>query len=103
MSERLVMGFWDCPYCHTKKIKGTLQDCPNCSATRGKDTKFYMDSSNPHQYLTEEESSNKGKGADWMCDYCRSYNSAVSTTCKNCGAHRQSSNKDYFEIRRDQI
>ena len=27
-----VMGYWDCPVCQTKKIKGTLRDCPNCGA-----------------------------------------------------------------------
>jgi len=28
--SRIVMGYWDCEYCGTHKIKGTLHDCPNC-------------------------------------------------------------------------
>ena len=48
-----VMGYWDCPVCQTKKIKGTLRDCPNCGAPRGKDVKFYMDGEDLR--LTEEE------------------------------------------------
>ena len=47
-----VMGYWDCPVCQTKKIKGTLRDCPNCGAPRGKDVKFYMDGEDLR--LTEE-------------------------------------------------
>ena len=42
-----VMGYWDCPVCQTKKIKGTVRDCPNCGAPRGKDVRFYMDGGCP--------------------------------------------------------
>ena len=48
-----VMGYWDCPVCQTKKIKGTVRDCPNCGAPRGKDVRFYMDGEDVR--LTEEE------------------------------------------------
>ena len=93
-----VMGYWDCPVCQTKKIKGTLRDCPNCGAPRGKDVKFYMDG--PAVRLTEEEAKKKGKGADWMCEFCGAYNSALNESCTSCGAER--TKKDYFEVQREQ-
>ena len=52
-----VMGYWDCPVCQTKKIKGTVRDCPNCGAPRGKDVRFYMDGEDVR--LTEEEEKKK--------------------------------------------
>lgn len=91
-----VMGYWDCPVCQTKKIKGTLRDCPNCGAPRGKDVKFYMDG--PAVRLTEEEVKTKGKGADWMCEFCGAYNSALNESCTSCGAERTKT--DYFEVQR---
>ena len=91
-----VMGYWDCPMCQTKKILGTERNCPNCGMPRGEDVKFYMDG--PEVKLTEEQQQKKGKGADWMCEYCGGYNSALNTVCVSCGAER--SGKDYFEIRK---
>lgn len=91
-----VMGYWDCPMCQTKKILGTERNCPNCGMPRGEDVKFYMDG--PEVKLTEEQQQKKGKGADWMCEYCGGYNSALDTVCVSCGAER--SGKDYFEIRK---
>ena len=95
MADKIVMGYWDCPFCQTKKIKGTLQDCPNCGATRTKDVRFYMDQD--ITYLSEEDAKSKGKGADWMCTWCRSFNSASAVKCKNCGAERDDKSYDYFE------
>ena len=92
-----VMGYWDCPVCQTKKIKGTLRDCPNCGAPRGKDVKFYMDGEDLR--LTEEEEKKKGKGADWMCEFCGAYNSALSTSCTSCGAEKTT--KSYFDIQKE--
>lgn len=91
-----VMGYWDCPMCQTKKILGTERNCPNCGMPRGEDVKFYMDG--PEVKLTEEQQQKKGKGADWMCEYCGGYNSALDTVCVSCGAER--SGKDYFEVRK---
>lgn len=92
-----VMGYWDCPMCQTKKILGTERNCPNCGMPRGEDVKFYMDG--PEVKLTKEQQKKKGKGADWMCEYCGGYNSALDTVCVSCGAER--SGKDYFEIRKE--
>ena len=31
---KLVMGYWDCPYCSTKHIEGTRRECPSCGKPR---------------------------------------------------------------------
>ena len=93
--SRLVMGYWDCKYCNAKGIEGTSQKCPNCGTTREEGTVFYMKEGHK-QYLTEEQSKNKGKGADWICPYCNALNSIISNTCENCGSSKYESEKDYF-------
>ena len=100
MPERIVMGYWDCPSCHTKGIRGTDRACPNCGASRTEDVKFYMQK--PHDYLSDEEARDKGKGADWMCPYCKTYNSVTAAKCKNCGAAAAESEDDYFSIKEKQ-
>lgn len=96
--ETDIMGYWDCKQCGTKKIKGTLRDCPSCGMPRGKDVKFYM--SGPDIELTDEEKETKGKGADWLCKCCGSFNSALDDTCTSCGAERTSD--DYFSVKKKQ-
>ena len=93
---KLVMGYWDCPYCSTKHIEGTKRECPSCGKPRGQEVKFYMDGV---RYLSAEESQTKGKGADWLCDHCGNYNSALNTRCSSCGAERDSQDKAYFDVR----
>lgn len=99
MAKKIVMGYWDCKYCGTKKIKGTYQDCQYCGATRGTDTKFYM--SGPVEYLNEEDAERKGKGADWLCAYCDTLNSTLDSSCNRCGASRSDSSKDYFQLQKE--
>lgn len=92
---KLVMGYWDCPYCGQSGIEGTLRECPSCGHPREKDTKFYM-KANEKRYLTEEEGKNKGKGADWICGACDTLNSALDDHCKSCGSPRDIEDGDYF-------
>lgn len=91
-----VMGYWDCPVCQTKKIKGTVRDCPTVEHRVEK-------MSGLHGWrgvrLTEEEEKKKGKGADWMCEFCGAYNSALSTSCTSCGAEKTT--KSYFDIQKE--
>ncbi len=96
---KLVMGYWDCPYCSTKHIEGTKRECPSCGKPRGKEVKFYMDGV---KYLSAEESKTKGKGADWLCDHCGNYNSVLDNSCSSCGAERDSKDKAYFDVRKEQ-
>lgn len=108
MADKIVMGYWDCPYCDKKGIQGTLRECPQCGKPRGNDTKFYMKSQtheevvNNQEYLSEEQVQKKGKGADWLCAYCGSYNSAVEKICKGCGHERDEEDKTYFEVKKEQ-
>ena len=35
--SKIVMGYWDCQYCGSVKIKGTLKTCPCCNQTNMSD------------------------------------------------------------------
>ena len=52
--------------------------------------------------MSAEESQTKGKGADWLCDHCGNYNSALNTRCSSCGAERGAKDKGYFDGRKEQ-
>lgn len=95
---RIVEGFWDCPYCDTKGIRGGISECPTCGKVRDASTKFYLDKSNM-RYLSEEEKKTIPNGPDWFCPYCESYNRSDLTVCSECGHERDSEDLDYFEIR----
>ena len=104
MSERIVMGYWDCPYCGSTGIEGTTYDCPNCGHQRGKDEHVYL-SKNKIAYKPGERVKDakyikdyKFKGVDWYCDYCNALNSAENTVCENCGSHRMGKNKTAFDF-----
>lgn len=92
-----IEGYWDCPYCGNKAIRGRYQTCPGCGKTRSSNTKFYM---LDHEPVADE--SNIESGPDWFCPYCDSYNPHSVAVCKNCGHPRDESDKDYFEERREQ-
>lgn len=97
---RLIEGVWDCKYCDTKGIQGSIRECPNCGNPRGKDTKFYIGSEN--SYVPEEKATKINRRPDWLCQYCGSLNSDDDKICKSCGAERTSENLNYFEMRRNQ-
>ena len=91
----VVEGFWDCPYCDTKRIRGRYYYCPNCGKGRGQDTKFY-----PPDNITEAdliEDRDDIKRPDQYCEFCDSYINFKFTYCPNCGAER--GKKNYFDIR----
>lgn len=94
---RVVEGYWDCPYCKTKKIGGLTRNCPNCAKPRGVDTVFYMEGEK--RYLSNEEVKKVGTDPDWLCEYCDTLNSSKVCNCKNCGSPRDSKNKNYFNMR----
>lgn len=49
---RLIEGVWDCQYCDSKKIRGSIRVCPVCGRQRDNNIEFYID--NPHDYVDEE-------------------------------------------------
>lgn len=91
---RLIEGSWDCPYCGTKAIGGSIRECPNCGRPRDDETKFYMPSE--INYVPEEKAKQINRNPDWICPYCDSLNSADDSNCKFCGSKRTSENLDYF-------
>ena len=95
---RTIEGFWDCPWCGKKHIRGLVRECPSCGAARGEDVTFYMD--DPHNYIDEETVKKVGTNPDWLCMYCGGLNNDKLTICKSCGASRDGT-KNYFQIKKD--
>ena len=107
---KLIMGYWDCPYCNNRGIMGSLQQCPDCGRARG-DVKFYMkdnmqdatleeDERSGIEYVDEEEASEINRNPDWYCSFCNSLNHDDAEFCTTCGATRKDSEMNYFDMRR---
>lgn len=79
----IVEGKWDCSYCSTIGIRGSMRNCPNCGQPRNESTAFYLGDS-PRR-LSDEEGAKHGV-ADWVCEYCGALNADSNTQCKGCGA-----------------
>ena len=105
--SKLVMGYWDCPVCGNKEIRGDVANCPSCGRARG-DVKFYMKNMEEGssreenertdiEYLTEEQAKYVSKNPDWYCSFCNSLNSDNAQFCSNCGATRADSEANYFD------
>lgn len=95
MSGKRVEGYWDCDHCGTKGIGGLTKTCPKCGHPQAKGLKFYVKKGSKN-YLEPEVAKNYGKGADWVCAFCGSYNRYYDVTCRNCGAGKADSEEDYF-------
>ncbi len=106
--SKLVMGYWDCPICGTKEIRGDVANCPACGRARG-DVQFYVKDYQEGQSLREEELSqfeqlddekaqSFSKNPDWYCSFCNSLNSDNAKFCNNCGASREDSESNYFQM-----
>ena len=106
--SKLVMGYWDCPVCGNREIRGDVVNCPSCGRARG-DVKFYVKGYSEGDSLRESELSHfeqlddqkaeeMGKNPDWYCSFCNSLNSDKLQTCSNCGATRADSEANYFEM-----
>ena len=105
--SKLVMGYWACPVCGNKEIRGDVTNCPSCGRARG-DVKFYMknveegssreeNDRTDIEYLTEEQAKYVSKNPDWYCSFCNSLNSDNAQFCGNCGATREDSEANYFD------
>ena len=105
---KLVMGYWDCPVCGSKEIRGDVTNCPSCGRARG-DVQFYLkgyaegdvvstqDAGNLSA-LSEEESEKISDNPDWYCSFCNSLNSDNKQVCGTCGASRADSEANYFDM-----
>ena len=105
---KLVMAYWDCPFCGTQGNRGDVVNCPSCGRARG-EVKFYMkdhaegttreqNERGDIEYLSDEQAKYVSKNPDWYCSFCNSLNSDNAPTCLNCGASRESSESNYFEM-----
>ena len=92
---RLIEGVWDCRYCDSHKIRGSIRVCPVCGRQRDDNIKFYID--NPHDYVDDEKAKTINRNPDWICSYCEALNSDDVQTCHICEASREDSEKNYFE------
>ena len=105
---KLVMGYWDCPFCGSRGIRGDVVNCPSCGRARG-DVQFYMKDYTEGEtreeneradveYLDEEQAKYVSKNPDWYCSFCNSLNSDNAQFCGNCGASRADSESNYFQM-----
>ena len=105
---KLVMAYWDCPFCGSQGIRGDVMTCPSCGRARG-DVKFYMKDHAEGQtreqgdtadieYVDEEKAKYINRNPDWYCAFCNSLNSDNAQFCSNCGASRESSESNYFDM-----
>ncbi|MBQ6232489.1 MAG: hypothetical protein IJJ80_03180 [Clostridia bacterium] len=105
---KLVMGYWDCPYCENKGIRGDSAVCPSCGRPRG-EVKFYMknqaqdeerreDDVSDIEYVDEETAKHVNRNPDWYCSFCETLNSDNADTCRSCGASRADSEANYFQM-----
>ena len=106
--SKLVMGYWDCPFCGSRGIRGDVVNCPSCGRARG-DVQFYMKDYTEGEireeneradveYLDEEQAKYVSKNPDWYCSFCNSLNSDNAQFCGNCGASREDSESNYFQM-----
>ena len=105
---KLVMAYWDCPFCGAQGNRGDVVNCPSCGRARG-EVKFYMKDHSEGttrkesdrgdvEYLSEEQAKYVSRNPDWYCSFCNSLNSDNAPTCLSCGASRESSESNYFEM-----
>ena len=95
---KIVVGCWDCDCCGADRISGEIKVCPNCGKPRGKDVTFYM--AGPKTYV--EDPDKVSKNPDWLCSFCDTLNADESKFCTSCGASREASEMNYFEVKRKQ-
>jgi hypothetical protein len=50
------------------------------------------------EYLSEEQAKYVSKNPDWYCSFCNSLNSDNAQFCGNCGASREDSESNYFQM-----
>lgn len=98
----MVAGYWDCPYCKTKKNSGAKRECTNCGHPRSDNTKFYMNTSVPINYVdTKDEDHIRKLGPDWKCKFCNTLNSDTEDVCQSCGHSRDEDADTYFDTEED--
>lgn len=97
---KLVEGLWDCPYCGSKGIRAGHKTCPSCGHPQDENTKFYLPDT--ITYVSDEEAAKISRNPDWQCSFCGSLNKDDNKFCNSCGASKEDSEKNYFQMRQEQ-
>lgn len=97
---KLVEGLWDCPYCGSKGIRAGHKTCPGCGHPQDENTKFYLPDT--ITYVSDEEAAKISRNPDWQCSFCGSLNKDDNKFCNSCGASKEDSEKNYFQMRQEQ-
>lgn len=79
----ILVGCWDCTSCGKKGVSGDAYRCDSCGAGRPDDVEFYLPS-NAKVVKDAVGIAAAKAGADWMCEYCRQWVTAVEKECQNC-------------------
>lgn len=74
---------WTCPNCGTRN-KGSQKTCVNCGAPQPENVQF--EAGADQNLVTDENAIRAAQGgADFICPYCGTRNSADAKVCKQCG------------------
>lgn len=124
MSERIIRGYWDCPYCDSKDIDGLVDDCPNCGRHKPENVKYHLKGKhvqenkiyntsqvNESDVLSTEELHSAGiseeecdgNHKEWVCSYCNSLNNWADDFCSSCGSPKEEANLEYGMQKREKI
>ncbi|MBD8925671.1 MAG: hypothetical protein EGR89_06750 [[Eubacterium] rectale] len=115
MADKVVKGYWDCPYCSSREIDGLVDFCPNCGVHKPKDVKYYLKGNvttnttyskskvQDSDVLSEKELEKAGiskeecdgKYKEWVCDFCGSLNNWADNVCSSCGSQKDESDTLY--------
>lgn len=98
MQNYKMEALWDCIYCGNKGLKGSAAECPNCGHRRGAEVRFYLPKDWDISHAVDETKTKVSRSPDWMCFYCRAYNSSERENCISCGAIRDKAAPDYINI-----
>lgn len=122
MADRIVRGYWDCPYCDSTDIDGLVDNCPNCGRHKPENTKYHLKGAIPHENkiykksvveesdvlnteelhkagISEEECD--GNHKEWVCSYCNSLNNWADDICTSCGSPRNEATLEYGMQKRE--
>ena len=82
-SRGFVQLEWVCPNCKTRN-PGPKKSCINCGAPQPEDVQF--ERAADEQFVTAPEALAAAQaGADYICPYCGTRNSALAKVCVQCG------------------
>lgn len=115
MSDRIIKGYWDCPYCGRKDIDGLVDECPGCGRHTPENIHYHLKNgfvpepgkhySKPlaSETVTDEELQKTGISKEecdgnhkkWVCSYCNSLNNYADESCTSCGSPKSEASLEY--------